>query len=137
MSPHDEGDPAVSLWFSLYAAPGLPISLFWMAWTARPSITIWSPILASIMFGFSATAIFISVSMYLIDTFTAYAASAMAFTYLARYSAASGMTVAGIPLYNQLGSQWTLTILGAISLVLTPLPYIFHRYGTSLKKVDT
>lgn len=128
-----ESDPVVRLWFALYAAPGLPISLFWMGWSARPSISIWSPIMASVLFGFSTTAIFISISMYLIDAYSTYAASAMAFSYLVRYLAAGGMTVAGIPWYDNLSPQWTLTILGCLSVLLTPLPYIFFKFGIRIR----
>ncbi|KAL5598271.1 hypothetical protein FOBRF1_012064 [Fusarium oxysporum] len=127
-------DPVSRLWFSLLSAPGLPISLFWMGWTAFPSISIWSPLAASILFGYSITGIFIGVSMYVIDVYAVFAASAMAFTYLARYSAAAAMTVVGIPLYKSLGRHWTLTLLGCISLFLTPLPYMFFKLNSLMHK---
>ncbi|EXA31198.1 hypothetical protein FOVG_17516 [Fusarium oxysporum f. sp. pisi HDV247] len=127
-------DPASRLWFAMLAAPGLPISLFWMGWTAFSSISIWSPLAASVLFGFSITGIFIGVSMYIIDVYARFAASAMAFTYLARCLAAAAMTVVGIPLYDNLGRHWTLTLLGCISVILTPLPYIFFRFDSALQK---
>ena len=43
--------------------------------------------------------------------------------------AASGMTVVGIPFYKNMGVHWTLTILGVISLLLVPVPYLFYKYG--------
>lgn len=56
----------------------------------------------------------------------------MAFTYLARYLATAAMTVAGIPLYENLRGHWTLTLLGCISIILTPLPYVFFKFNHAL-----
>lgn len=125
-------NPASRLWFAMLAAPGLPASLFWMGWTAFPTVSIWSPLAASLLFGYSITGIFIGISMYVIDVYAEFAASAMAFTYLARYLAAAAMTVAGIPLYENLGGHWTLTLLGCISIILTPLPYVFFKFNHAL-----
>lgn len=38
----------------------IPISLFWMAWTSRPDISIWSPLAASVLFGHGILCIFIT-----------------------------------------------------------------------------
>ncbi|KID84320.1 MFS transporter, DHA1 family, multidrug resistance protein [Metarhizium guizhouense ARSEF 977] len=122
-------NPASRLWFAMLAAPGLPVSLFWMGWTAFPTVSIWSPLAASFLFGYSITGVFIGISMYVIDVYAQFAASAMAFTYLARYLAAAAMTVVGIPLYENLGGHWTLTLLGCISIILTPLPYVFFQFN--------
>lgn len=43
--------------------------------------------------------------------------------------AAGGMAVVGIPFYKNMSVHWTLTILGAISLLLVPVPYLFYKYG--------
>lgn len=38
----------------------IPVSLFWMAWTSRPDISIWSPLAASVLFGHGILCIFIT-----------------------------------------------------------------------------
>jgi hypothetical protein len=38
----------------------IPVSLFWMAWTSRPDISIWSPLGASVLFGYGILCIFIT-----------------------------------------------------------------------------
>ncbi|PVH73514.1 hypothetical protein DL98DRAFT_519847 [Cadophora sp. DSE1049] len=63
--------------------------------------------------------------MDLIDTFEEFAASALIAATLKRYVAAGGMT--GLDTYcmcENLGVHWTLTVLGCISLLLTPAPYV-------------
>lgn len=44
------------------------------------------------------------------------------------------MTVVGIPFYNNLGPHWPLTIMACISVLLTPLPYLFYKYGYLIRK---
>ncbi|KAL2853647.1 major facilitator superfamily domain-containing protein [Aspergillus pseudodeflectus] len=121
--------PENRLWFAMLGAPFIPIALFWMGWTDYQSISIWSPIVASAVFGFGTINVFISSYMYVIDSYDAYAASALGFMTVSRYCAAGGMTVVGIPFYSNMGVHYTLTILGCISAVMTPLPYVFWKYG--------
>lgn len=35
--------------------------------------------------------------------------------------------------YENLGVHWTLTILGAISALMVPVPYAFYRYGPKIR----
>ncbi|KAL3471207.1 major facilitator superfamily transporter [Aspergillus californicus] len=122
------------LFFAFCGAPAVPIGLFWMGWTAYPNIPIWSPLAASILIGFGIICIFLSAYMYTIDSYGQYAASALTFIALVRYLAAGGMTVVGVPMYDNLGTHWTLTILGIISAVAVPIPYALARWGPALRR---
>ncbi|CAG8229462.1 unnamed protein product [Penicillium salamii] len=126
--------PEIRLWFAMFGAPMIPISLFWMGWTDFASVSIWSPIVASSLFGFGCICIFISSYMYIIDSYGIYAASALGFMTVSRYFAAGGMTVVGIPFYKNMGVHWTLTILGCISAIMVPVPYVFYCYGPVIRK---
>lgn len=126
--------PEFRLLYAMIGAPFIPISLFWMGWTSNPSISIWSPLAASVPFGFGILCVFISSYQYIIDGYEQFAASALASITLIRYVAAGGMTIAGVPFYENLGVHYTLTILACISLACTPLPYIFYKYGHALRK---
>lgn len=130
----DEGGerlpPEFRLWFSMLGgAPAIPISLFWMGWTSDSNISLWSPLAASVLFGYGILSVFISSYQYIIDSYEIYAASGLASVTLLRYLAAGGMVVVGVPFYENLGVHYTLTILGCISAVLVPVPYIFYKYG--------
>lgn len=72
--------------------------------------------------------------MYIIDAYNIYAASALGFMTVSRYIAAGGITVVGIPFYKNMGVHYTLTILACISAVMVPVPYVFYRYGTVIRK---
>lgn len=122
--------PEFRLWFAMLGGSvALPVSLFWMGWTSDPGISIWSPLAASVVFGYGILCIFISSYQYIIDSYETYSASALAFVTLIRYVASGGMVVVGIPFYENMGVHWTLTILGCISAVMVPLPYVFFKYG--------
>lgn len=126
--------PETRLWFAMLGgAFALPISLFWMGWTDYSSISIWSPIIAAALFGYGVISIFISAYMYIIDSYAVYAASALSFVTLSRYLAAGGMTVVGIPFYKNLDTHYTLTILGAISALMAPVPFFFYYYGARIR----
>ncbi|KAL6713753.1 hypothetical protein ACLMJK_008245 [Lecanora helva] len=126
--------PEFRLLFAMFGAPAIPISMFWMGWTAYPSISYWSPLLASVLFGYGILCVFISSYQYIIDSYETYAASALASVTLIRYVAAGGMVEVAIPFYKNLGVHWTLTILGCLSALLVPIPYLFFRYGIHIRK---
>ncbi|PYH46963.1 MFS transporter [Aspergillus saccharolyticus JOP 1030-1] len=130
---HHAPRPENRLWFSMIGSPFIPISLFWMGWTSYSSVSVWSPIVASAVFGFGTITVFISSYMYVIDAYDIYAASALGFMTVSRYCAAGGMTVVGVPFYQNMGVHWTLTILGAISALLVPVPYGFYRWGEKIR----
>lgn len=121
------------LLYAMYGAPTVPIGLFWMAWTTCPHISIWSPICASVLIGFGIISIFISAYMYIIDSYEINAASALTFAALVRYLAAGGMTVVGVPFYQNLGPRYTLTILACISAAVVPIPYALWKWGPSIR----
>ncbi|KAI0129476.1 major facilitator superfamily transporter [Xylariales sp. AK1849] len=123
-------NPEIRLWYAMLGPSFfIPVSLFWMGWTDFSHISIWSPIFAAALFGFGVMGVFICAYMYVIDSYEIYSASALTFVALVRYVAAGGMTVVGIPFYENMGTQYTLTILACISALLTPIPYVLYKWG--------
>ncbi|TKA46787.1 hypothetical protein B0A54_03743 [Friedmanniomyces endolithicus] len=126
--------PEFRLWYSMLGGSlAIPISIFWMAWTTSSSISLWSPLAASVLFGYGILCVFITCYQYIIDAYETYAASALASITLIRYFAAGGMTIAGIPFYQNEGVAYTLTILACLSCLLVPVPYVFYRYGPAIR----
>ena len=126
----DRLPPEFRLWFSMLGgAISIPVSLFWMGWTSDSNISLWSPLVASVFFGYGVLCVFITSYQYIIDSYEIYAASALASVTLLRYLVAGGMVVVGISFYENLGVHYTLTILGCISALLVPVPYVFFKYG--------
>lgn len=125
--------PESRLWYAMVGGPAIPFSLFWMAWTAYASITIWSPILASVLFGFGYISIYLSTYQYLIDVYESYAASALTINTLLRYIISGVMVTVVIPICRSIGVHWTLTWLGCVAVAFTPAPYLFYRFGPCIR----
>lgn len=130
----DKGAPERRLAPALFAAPLLTISLFWLGWTNRPSISVWSDLTACGLFGFALYALFTSTYHYLLDTYGTVASSALAAITCVRYLASGGMVMITEPMYKGLSVKWTLTLLGCIAAVLTPVPWVFWKWGPSIRQ---
>lgn len=74
-----------------------------------------------------------SVSTYLVDAFTIYAASAMAANTVFRSLAGAMLPLAGPKMYQALGLGWGNSLLGFIALALCGLPVIFWIYGERIR----
>lgn len=126
-------EPELRLWPSIIAAPLLPISLFWLGWTDRASISVWSVLGACFVFGFVLMAIYVSSYEYIIDSYGEHSSIALASITMVRYVVAGGMVLASRPLFEGIGVQWTMTLLGCIAAVLVPAPLVFWWYGPKLR----
>ena len=78
--------------------------------------------------------VFVSSYMYIIDAYQVNAASALTFATVTRFLVAGGLAVAGVPFYENVGSHWTLTILGVIAMLLAPAPYLLYRWGPLIRQ---
>jgi hypothetical protein len=74
-----------------------------------------------------------TVSTYLVDAFTIYAASAMAANTVFRSLAGAILPLAGPKMYETLGLGWGNSLLGFIALALCPLSILFYVYGERIR----
>ncbi|PIG89437.1 hypothetical protein AARAC_009871 [Aspergillus arachidicola] len=129
--------PEARLWYAMLGgAPAVPIGLFWMGWTTNPQISIWSPLVASALIGFGMTTIFISAYLYIIDSYSVYSPSALAFMSFTRYLVSGGVMIAGGTIYERYGVPYTLSVLGAISALMAVIPYLFYFYGPAIRRMS-
>lgn len=75
-----------------------------------------------------------TVSTYLVDAYSTYAASAMAANTVFRSLAGALLPLAGPKMYERLGLGWGNSLLGFIALALCPLPVVFYVYGERIRK---
>lgn len=130
----DYAGPEINLYLSMFGAPAIPIALFWMGWTARPSISVWCPIGSSVVLGYGVLCVFISSYQYVAEAFEYHAASALAAVQMLRLVSSGVMTYVSEPMYRKLGIAWSLTLLGAIATVFLPVPYILYRWGPLVRR---
>ncbi|KAL7939956.1 major facilitator superfamily domain-containing protein [Trichoderma barbatum] len=126
--------PEYRLYPALIGSFGLPIGLFWFAWTARPTTSWASPAAAIIPFAWGNICVFVSTVQYITDTYTGNTvASASSSNSLARYAFAAVFPLFTIQMYEKLGVGWAASLLGFITVALLPIPWALFRYGPSIR----
>lgn len=150
--------PEYRLYPAMIGSIGLPLGLFWLAWTARSDISWASPAVAIVPFAWGNLCVFVSTIQYTSDVYhgstVASAASANSF---ARYGLAGAFplfTIQSKPValisynyvaelerlltsvflvYTTLGIGWATSLLGFIAVALMPVPWAFFRWGKGLR----
>ncbi|KAI9842238.1 MAG: hypothetical protein M1837_007383 [Sclerophora amabilis] len=133
-SKRGEMKPEYRLPPMIYGAPLIPIGLFWYGWSAEARVHWIVPIIGSSLVGAGMLAIFMPVQTYMVDAFTVYAASALAANTVLRSIGGAFLPLAGEKMYETLGLGWGNSLLGFISLALCPIPWVFYRYGETIRK---
>ncbi len=110
----------------------LPIGLFWLAWT---SDTGWvAQVIAIFFVGAGIMLIFGVGIVYIIDIYLPVSASALAANTFIRSMVACGLPLAAPNMYQNLGTSWATSLLGFLTLLLVPAPFLFYRYGEHLRR---
>lgn len=115
--------------------PCFAISLFWLGWTADPSIHWSVPALSGLMFGIGIDLTFMALTNYLTDAYDIFSASALASSVFTRnISAALIVSLVSYQMYEKLGVGWACTLLGLVCVVLSVVPFAFIKYGPKLRE---
>ncbi|KAK3371366.1 putative transporter protein [Lasiosphaeria ovina] len=108
--------------------------LFWFGWSGYRADVHWIvPTLSGILSGFGLMSIFLQSLNYLVDAYLMFAASAIAGNTFLRSLAGAGFPLFSTYMFDGLGIQWASTLLGAVAVVLIPIPVIFYMYGHRIR----
>lgn len=121
----------------LWGIPGgvlFPISLFFFAWTSFPPVPWIVPIIAGALFGVSSHVIFLIVSDYTVASYSIYAASAIAAQSFMRELMCGSFTIITEIMYNNVGYQWSSTILAFIAVPLSIIPLVLYKFGPIIRR---
>lgn len=113
--------------------PLFVVSLFWLGFTARPSVSFVVPMLAGIPFGMGYLLIFMALLNYLTDAYEIYAASANAASSTCRSLLAVVLPLATGPIFRNLGISGACALLGGLSAVMCVIPFVFIWKGNSIR----
>lgn len=127
-------EPEMRLATTIYFAPFMPLSLFIYAWTARSEVHWIVPCLSFIPYGFGLLGIFVPCQTYMVDAFLETAASAVAALVCLRCIFGALLPLVGPIMYERLGLGWGNTVLGIITVIVTPVPFAFMKWGGSIRK---
>ncbi|KAF2996010.1 hypothetical protein E8E13_001625 [Curvularia kusanoi] len=107
---------------------------FVMGWTADPQFPWIAPVIGLVMLGTGFFTIFQAALNYLVDTFTEYAASAVAANTFLRSCFAGAFPLVVTPMYHNIGVGPASSITGGFAALLIPVPFIFYIYGKRIRR---
>ncbi|KIY43541.1 MFS general substrate transporter [Fistulina hepatica ATCC 64428] len=131
-------EPEDRLVGTMIGGPFVPMALFIFGWTSPPVLMpgggSWvGPCSAGIPFGFGMVLVYFSANAYLIDAFPGYVASALAAKTVVRSGAGAAMPLFMVQMFHGLGNNWAASLLGFVSLAMIPIPFLFYRFGKSIR----
>lgn len=89
---------------------------------------------AGVPYGMGFELIFIGLLNYIADSYAAVTASAMASSTFSRSILGVLLPLAASPLYDTFGVHWAPSLLGFLSFPLALGPFLFLRFGKTLRK---
>lgn len=106
---------------------------FITGWTSKPEIHWVVPAIGLVMLGTGFFTIFQAALNYLVDTFTLYAASAVAANTFLRSCFACAFPLVVGPMYHNLGVGPGSSIPAGFAALLIPVPFVFFKYGKGIR----
>jgi MFS family permease len=128
--------PEHRLYIMAVGGPFLPIGLFWYGWSVHAQTHFMVPIVGTAVIGFGLLMTFMPASTYLVDVYTVHAASAMAANTVLRSLCAALLPLSSQKMYAAMGYGWGNSLLGFVSLLLVPIPFLFIKYGERIRKAN-
>ncbi|EPY51908.1 spermine family transmembrane transporter Caf5 [Schizosaccharomyces cryophilus OY26] len=130
--------PEEILKFQFAATVCFPICLFWFGWTGRASVHWMSPIASTVFYAMGTFIMFQTTFQYLASCYPKYVASVFAGNDLFRSGMAAAFPLFARAMFNNTGPSyapvgWGCTILGVISCIMIPIPFVLYKMGTKLR----
>ncbi|KAF7561020.1 hypothetical protein G7046_g3146 [Stylonectria norvegica] len=113
------------------------IGLFWYGWSVQARLHWIMPNIGIIFFSAGTMACLQGMQTFIVDSYSTYAASALAAGSFLRSLAGFGFPLFAPYLYADLGYGWGTSVLAFISIgVGIPAPVLFWRYGPRLRAMS-
>ena len=89
--------------------------------------------MAGVPLGMADILLYLGLYSYMLDVYTSNAASALAVIVISRSFFGAVFPLFATQMYEKLTPKWASTILGVVSLALTPVPFVLRKYGPMLR----
>lgn len=114
-----------------------PIGLFIYGWTAQYRTHWMGPNVGACLFAAGVIVSFQCIQTYIVDSYTRFAASALAAATVLRSLAGFGFPLFAPSLYEALDYGWGNSLLAFIAIGIGgPAPFLLARYGEKLRKMS-
>jgi len=128
------GRPEFRVPLMLPGAVLVPAGLLVYGWCAQRRTHWLGPDVGAAVFAAGTMACFQCIQAYLVDTYTLYAASALAAATVLRSLAGFGFPLFAPRLFERLDYGWGTTLLAALAVLIGwPAPLLLWRYGEALR----
>ncbi|KAF2131832.1 MFS general substrate transporter [Dothidotthia symphoricarpi CBS 119687] len=128
------GKPEFRVPIMIPASLLVPTGLFWYGWSAQAKLHWIMPNIGAALFCGGVIIGFQCIQTYLVDSYTRYAASAIAAATVLRSLAGFGFPLFATYLFDALGYGWGNSLLGFIALALgVPAPFMLWKFGETLR----
>lgn len=116
----------------------LPAGLFIYGWTAQTHVHWIAPNIGAFLFGTGTIVSFQCMQTYMVDTYTRFAASALAAGAFLRSLAGFGFPLFAPYMYDRLGYGWGNSVLAFVAIGIgIPAPLFLWRFGEVLRGKST
>lgn len=89
--------------------------------------------MSGVIFGFAMILLYVSANSYIIDSYSSYAASAIAAKTLMRSEIGAMVPLFVTPMFHNMGFQWAGFLLAMLSVLIGPIPFVFYIYGGRIR----
>lgn len=121
--------PEFRLPATIAAMPVITIGTLWYGWTLQYKTQWIIPIIGSGVAGLGITTVQLSITTYMVDSFTEFSASALAAITMARSIGGALIPLIGPLLHEQLDQGWGNSILALVTLLCSAIPVLMYIYG--------
>ncbi|KAF8910195.1 MFS polyamine transporter [Gymnopilus junonius] len=126
--------PEARLYPMMFGAFVLPGALFIFAFTGAYKWVHWFGVCFSgFLFGFAMLIIYISANSYIIDSYSDYAASAMAAKTFVRSEVGAMVPLFVEQMFHHMHFQYAGLLLALVAVVISPIPFVFFRNGERIR----
>ncbi|PZD31927.1 MFS-1 domain containing protein [Pyrenophora tritici-repentis] len=127
-------EPEHRLYSAMADCWGIFVGLFWFGWCADNGVH-WGPTLVgAVPFAWGNICVFTSSALYLTDVYGPMnGASAMAANGIARYTLSAVFPLFTVQMYEALGIGCAASLLGFLALAMIPIPFLFYKYGPTIR----
>ncbi|KAK4871168.1 hypothetical protein LT330_000405 [Penicillium expansum] len=116
----------------------IPAGLFIYGWTAQYHCHWIAPDIGAVLFGTGNIIAFQCIQTYMVDTYTRFAASALAAGAFLRSLAGFGFPLFAPYMYSALNYGWGNSLLAFVAIVIgVPAPVFLWKFGETLRKRST
>ncbi|KAH9478677.1 Major facilitator superfamily multidrug transporter NAG4 [Psilocybe cubensis] len=129
--------PEARLYPMMVGAFFMPTALFMFAFTGAYPWVHWIAVcISGFVFGFAMILLYVSANSYIIDSYSDYAASAMAAKTFMRSEIGAMVPLFVNQMFHHMGFQWAGLLLALIACAIAPIPFIFYKYGERIRSTS-